>query len=97
MAFRKATQGTACACIVVLVTATGFAQDSRVAVGTPVVTVGQVLSPDQFHLVSRPGRYGLGPARPGNNYAVVQGRLVRIDEQTKEVKAIIRSVAKILD
>lgn len=98
MLLGHATQGMIGACVVVMITATGFAQDSVTAQPSPaVLSIGQILTAEEFHMVSRPGRYGLGPALPGSIYAVVQGRLVRIDQQTYQIKSIIRSVDEILD
>lgn len=61
------------------------------------VKVGDVLPAAQVHIITQPGRYGLGPAVPGSNYAVIGNLLVRVDAKTGAVQSIIREVEGILD
>ncbi|WBU55635.1 hypothetical protein [Paracoccus sediminicola] len=62
-----------------------------------IVEVGDVISGDRLHIVTSPGRYGLGPELPGSDYAVVDNLLIRIDDGSHEVQSIIREVRGILD
>ena len=50
-----------------------------------------------YHLIRYPGRYGLDPLRPGERYYVVDGQILRVDQDTYEVLAVIRAVAALLD
>lgn len=59
--------------------------------------IGQVIPPSRLHIVTNPGFYGLGNPPAGDSYAIVDGRLVRIDSQTRRVLSIIRLIDKILD
>ncbi|WP_143025652.1 hypothetical protein [Paracoccus isoporae] len=61
------------------------------------VQVGEVVPPDQIYIISRPGRYGLGPEIPGSDYAVVGNQLVRVNAETRKVQSIIRRVERIVD
>ncbi|MFD1795426.1 hypothetical protein FQV27_05390 [Paracoccus aurantiacus] len=61
------------------------------------VTVGEAVEADEIHLISHPGRYGLGPDLSGSRYAIVSGMLVRINPKTLKVQSVIRRVEKILD
>ena len=45
---------------------------------------------DRLHVISRPGLYGVAHPAAGMQYAVVGDSLVRIDADTKVVRAIIR-------
>ena len=59
--------------------------------------VGRVLDRDRIHYVRKPGLYGLAEAPDGQRYAIVDGRLVRIDARTAKVLSVIRAVDAILD
>lgn len=59
--------------------------------------VGDVLKKGDFHLITNPGLYGLGPEPPGNRYALVAGLLVRIDAKTRKILSILREQRDILD
>lgn len=59
--------------------------------------VGGVVDWDHVHIVRRPGLYGLTDAPKGQRYAIVDGRLVRIDESTRKILSVIRLVDTILD
>ena len=63
----------------------------------PAVEIGQVVPKGQLHIVTEPGRYGLGPELPGSHYAVVGDLLIRIDAKTGVVQSIIRKVDGIRD
>lgn len=59
--------------------------------------VGRVLDRNRIHLVRKPGLYGLAEAPDGQRYAIVDGRLVRIDAGSAKVLSVIRAVDAILD
>lgn len=59
--------------------------------------VGNVVDWDHVHIVTRPGLYGLSEPPNGQRYAIVDGRLVRVDSQTSKILSIIRLVDAILD
>ena len=59
--------------------------------------VGSVIDLGGVHLVSRPGLYGLGEPPKGQRYAIMNGRLVRVDRDTGRILSIIRIVDAILD
>lgn len=59
--------------------------------------IGRVLDRDRIHYVRKPGLYGLADAPDGQRYAIVDGRLVRIDAGTAKVLSVIRAVDAILD
>lgn len=59
--------------------------------------VGEFLTDGDYHLVTHPGRYGMGPERQGNRYAIVTGRLVRIDAATHKILSVLRDHVEILD
>lgn len=59
--------------------------------------VGRVVDWRNVHVVRKPGLYGLAEAPNGQRYAIVDGRLVRIDANTAKVLSVIRAVDAILD
>lgn len=61
------------------------------------VAVGDIYDLDDIHIITRPGLYGLGEPPEGNRYAIVDGRLVRVDSETGRLLSIIRLVNAILD
>lgn len=61
------------------------------------VVVGDRIDWDRAHIVTRPGLYGLAVPPQGQRYAVVDGRLVRIDEQSARILSIVRLVDALLD
>lgn len=75
----------------------GDLRSDEAAVTGPRVMVGDTAGPGQLHVISHPGRYGLGPELPGSIYAVVDGMLVRIDPDTREIQSVIRRIDRILD
>lgn len=58
---------------------------------------GDIIDLRHVHIVTRPGLYGLNDPRRNERYAVVDGRLVRVDESTGKVLNIIRLIDAILD
>lgn len=61
------------------------------------IGVGDVIDWNGVHAVTRPGLYGLGDAPRGQRYAIVNGRLVRVDRETGRILSILRLVDAILD
>ena len=61
-------------------------------VPTAAVTVGDIVDPQNVHLVTHPGRYGLSNAPSGHRYAIVNGKLVRIDAQTGKIMSVLRAI-----
>ena len=61
------------------------------------IKAGDILQADDIHLISQPGRYGLGPEQPGSRYAVVSRTLIRIDPQNLKILSILRHPVAILD
>ncbi|MDO5613565.1 MAG: hypothetical protein Q4G14_10040 [Paracoccus sp. (in: a-proteobacteria)] len=59
--------------------------------------VGDVLNLGSIHIVTHPGLYGLGTPPAGDHYAIVNGRLIRVDGETGKVLSILRIVDRILD
>lgn len=59
--------------------------------------VGRIVDWRDVHVVRKPGLYGLAQAPDGQDYAIVDGRLVRIDSGTAKVLSVIRTVDAILD
>lgn len=59
--------------------------------------VGSVVDWSDVHVVRKPGLYGLANAPNGQRYAIVNGKLVRIDSGTAKVLSVIRAVDSILD
>lgn len=59
--------------------------------------VGDVISWDDVHVVSQPGYYGLSTPPTGDRYAIVNGQLVRVDEESRQILSILRMVEAILD
>ena len=72
-------------------------RSDEAAQARPQVMVGETAMPGRMHVISHPGRYGLGPELPGSIYAVVDGMLVRIDPNSREIQSVIRRVDRILD
>lgn len=59
--------------------------------------VGDVLPAGAVHIITNPGRYGLGPEPDNSRYALAHGKLIRIDPKTYQVKSILRTQEKQLD
>ena len=60
------------------------------------LVVGEYVDLDLVHIITRPGLYGLGEPNDGR-YAIVDGRLLRVDSQTGQILSFIRLVDAILD
>lgn len=60
-------------------------------------SVGDTLPAGEVHIITNPGRYGLGPAPAGSAYAVAHGKLIRIDPNSGQVLSVLRAQAEILD
>lgn len=78
-----------------------FAQHAAYAqtagAGQEDIGVGDTLPADQVHVITSPGRYGLGPEPGGSKYAVAKGKLIRIDPESYKVQSILRAQGEILD
>ncbi|MDO5643170.1 MAG: hypothetical protein Q4G26_12405, partial [Paracoccus sp. (in: a-proteobacteria)] len=74
-----------------------FLLSNHVQAEAETVEIGQIVPPEQLHIVREPGRYGLGPDLPGSHYAVAGDQLIRIDATTRKVQSIIRTIDRIRD
>ncbi len=63
----------------------------------PSLQVGERYDPSKVHLVTEPGRYGLGTPPQGSQYAVIDSYLVRVEPGSMKVLSVIRLVNEILD
>ena len=61
------------------------------------IGAGTVIDWRDVHVITRPGLYGLTDPPAGQRYAIVDGRLVRIDRDSSKILSIIRLVDAILD
>lgn len=61
------------------------------------VRVGDVVDLRRVHIVTQPGAYGLSVPPSGDRYAIVDGRLVRVDSGTGKILSILRLIDAILD
>lgn len=59
--------------------------------------IGMPVDESELHLITRPGRYGLGQASGGSRYAVLNGRLVRVSVSDGQLLAVLRHADRILD
>ncbi|WP_410216485.1 hypothetical protein [Paracoccus sp. (in: a-proteobacteria)] len=59
--------------------------------------VGDVAKAADLHLITRPGRYGLSKAPEGDRYAILDGRIVRIEADTAQVLSILWAAPRVLD
>ena len=90
----------ATATLFALAAATGFSQAETGAAtmgARQAISVGDTLSRNRVHFVTEPGAYGLGRNVPGSEYAIANGRLIRIDPATLKVLSILRVQDGILD
>lgn len=78
-------------------TGAAFAQSAGQAGEEATFGVGDTLSASEVHIITSPGRYGLGPAPDGSRYAVADGKLIRVDPNTLKVQSILRSQSEVLD
>ena len=51
---------------------------------------GDTVPSAKAKLIEQPGLYGLGPELPGSRYAVVEGKLVRLDAKSLKILSILR-------
>ncbi|WP_343082157.1 excinuclease ABC subunit A [Ostreiculturibacter nitratireducens] len=65
--------------------------------GGRFIRIGDSIYDRDYHLITRPGLYGLEPPRDGWGYYIVDGNLLRVDQDTYEVLDLIRAVDAILD
>lgn len=61
------------------------------------IGAGTVIDWRDVHVITRPGLYGLTDPPAGQRYAIVDGRLVRVDRDSSKILSIIRLVDAILD
>lgn len=61
------------------------------------ISIGDIINWDLAHAVTRPGLYGLSNPPSGNRYAIVDGRLVRVNRDNGKILSILRVVDAILD
>ncbi|MBM3604568.1 MAG: hypothetical protein FJX25_07360 [Alphaproteobacteria bacterium] len=59
--------------------------------------VGDIALPEDLHLISRPGLYGLGVAPPGSHYAILDGQIIRVELATSRIRSILRVAPATLD
>lgn len=58
---------------------------------------GDVLKPEQYHLITNPGLYGLGPEPPDSRYVIAAGLLLRLHARSGKILSILREQREILD
>lgn len=63
----------------------------------PSFSVGDTVTAEHVHLISRPGLYGLATPPQGQRYAVMEGQIVRVQTDTLQVRSVLRSAPRILD
>lgn len=71
--------------------------DSGIARSSGPFKIGARVDPQELHVVTRPGLYGVGHPPRGNSYGVVNGRLIRFNPDTMQVLSVIRDIDQILD
>lgn len=82
---RRPTEGSA------------FAAVAASPAGGVSFRIGDRISEDKLHPVTRPGLYGIGRVPSGSSYGVSEGRLIRYDPETMQIQSVIRRVDGILD
>ncbi|MDO5529039.1 MAG: hypothetical protein Q4F71_06510 [Paracoccus sp. (in: a-proteobacteria)] len=75
----------------------GLTEDAVPSPAQTELRVGDRLTPAEVHIITHPGRYGLGTELRGSVYGVAYGRLIRLDEKTLRVQSIMRVVSGVLD
>lgn len=65
--------------------------------GVRYIERGDRVTDYDYHLIRYPDRYGLDRLRPGERYYVVNGQILRVDQDTYEVLDVIRAVSALLD
>lgn len=62
------------------------------------LAVGDILDGSKMHVITRPGLYGLGgSATTESRYGIIEGKLLRFDPQTMQLRAIIRHGVSVLE
>ena len=59
--------------------------------------IGDRISDYHYHLIRYPDRYDLPPLRRGERYYVIDGQILRVDQDTYEILDFIRAAASLLD
>jgi hypothetical protein len=59
--------------------------------------IGDRISDYHYHLIRYPDRYDLQPLRSGERYYVIDGQILRVDQDTYEILDFIRATATLLD
>lgn len=73
------------------------AADSEPAETPLTFAVGELLQPQDVHLIERNGFYGLGADLPGTRYAIAGGHLIRVDAESLRVQSILREETRLPD
>lgn len=61
------------------------------------VEAGDMPDAADVHLITQPGRYGLGSEQSQSRYAIIDETLVRVDAKTLKVLSVMRKPVRILD
>lgn len=59
--------------------------------------IGDRVSDYDYHLIRYPDRYDLPPLRRGERYYVIDGQILRVNQETREILDFIRATAALLD
>ncbi|MDI3335950.1 excinuclease ABC subunit A [Defluviimonas aestuarii] len=59
--------------------------------------IGNRVSDYDYHLIRYPDRYNLPPLRRGERYYVIDGQILRVNQETREILDFIRATAALLD
>jgi hypothetical protein len=59
--------------------------------------IGDRVSDYHYHLIRYPDRYDLPPLRRGERYYVIDGQILRVDQDTYKILDFIRATAALLD
>lgn len=65
--------------------------------GERTIRSGDLLTDFTYHRIRYPERYDLDALPVGERYYVVDGQILRVNEETYEVLAVIRAVSALLD
>lgn len=71
------------------------AADPEPAEAPLTFAVGELLQPQDVHLIERNGFYGLGADLPGTRYAIAGGHLIRVDAESLRVQSILREETRL--
>ncbi|MDO5648234.1 hypothetical protein [Paracoccus sp. (in: a-proteobacteria)] len=61
-------------------------------VPAPRYHIGDLVPQGDLRIIRHPGQYGLSVPPAGNSYAIVQGKLVRVDTETGAILSILRPI-----